>query len=199
MGSHGNQGSKGRCSERQKSRFLDTWSVTGKARQDKNLGIHVHAFTVFIFLQSLHIWLHSSAVLLTPNQINSGGDTLLLSPPEFSTQRIFCLLVKTWLRGRVRSCEREMKDGQRERVSPRLLNHKWVRSVSEHEAHWCEMASWAPMQPPTHSSQRSASGKAKMDTSNIWWVITVKQDALERNSFCLEANIKQKSRPHSLK
>lgn len=77
MGSHGNQGSGGRCSEREESTFLDTWSVTCKARQDRNYpGMQLHLFAPSLFVWSLYIRLYSSVVLLTPNQINSTGDTL---------------------------------------------------------------------------------------------------------------------------
>lgn len=168
-GSRG-KGSTGRCSEREESRFLDTWSVICQEKQDP--AMHFHLFAPSSLLCSPRIWLYSPVVLLTPNQIKSAGDTLLLSPPEFSTQRIFCLLIKKSVitgAGEIMRAGDERR-GRKERVSPRLLNHKWVRGVSEHEAHWCEMASWALVQSPTHSSQRSGCGKQSQihQTSGEW-------------------------------
>lgn len=55
--------------------------------------------------------------LLTPNHINSARDTLQPSPPEFSTQQIFCLVRKavwSWVGGET-SCECKLKDRKKKR------------------------------------------------------------------------------------
>lgn len=77
--------------------------------------------------------------LLTHNHINSARDTLQPSPPEFSTQQIFCLVRKavwSWVGGERHHVNASWKTGRkREGVSVSLkseiwlLNHKWVRAV----------------------------------------------------------------------
>lgn len=129
MGSHG-KGSAGRCSEREENRLLDTCLV-------------ICIYLLHLHLCVLHIFDFNTTVLLTPNQINSAGDTLLLSPPEFfHAADLLCDYKGSVITGAGEITRAgDERWGRNKRMSPQLLNQKWVRGVNEHEAHWCETAS----------------------------------------------------------
>lgn len=134
--------------------------------------------------------------LLTHNHINSARDTLQPSPPEFSTQQIFCLVRKavwSWVGGRDIMWMQVERQEEKERVLVCLLNQKsdsWIINGSE-QSRWCGMASSALMQPPTLFSAMLWLHTDKSDVSNV----ANNCSAIQRNSFCLE---RRKWRPRLL-
>lgn len=89
MGIHGNQGSKDRCSEREEQIFVNTASNLYRKLAShfifSLLRNSVSSFHPVYFLSVLPLHLTLQLTFLSPNQINSIGDTLLLSPESASS------------------------------------------------------------------------------------------------------------------